>query len=200
MMGQRLIGMRAALGGAMALMMVSSHGRAHEAATEAPSREPAAGERPAATVLDPLSLLSGTPDIWSVSRTDAGCYLLSPRRLNSSSMAIGQHPKFGRGVFLVSFGLAVQQSSTGEAVVVRTQGHELAKSGRLVGSRLLFVSLDDTEIDSILHELGTSGALWLMIHRTWISHGGAGIAAAIAKYPTECAEAHPSPAAKQATR
>jgi hypothetical protein len=69
------------------------------AAAAAPREPAAAGSRggDAATLTDPMSSLAGSQDAWSVSNTDAGCYLMSPRRTDSSRLAIGRHPKLGAG-------------------------------------------------------------------------------------------------------
>src|SRR4051794_5654562 len=71
-------------------------------------------EKNPAKLMDPMSLLENPPNVWSVSRTEAGCYLMSPRRADSSSLGIGRHPKLGLGLFVVRFGLSVPEANAGE--------------------------------------------------------------------------------------
>ena len=57
--------------------------------------------------IDKLSMLEGSPEGWSVSRTNAGCYLLSPYRRHGGRTAIGRHPELGLGLFAINFALAM---------------------------------------------------------------------------------------------
>ena len=135
---------------------------------------------------DPLSLIPASSDTWSVSNTDAGCYLLSPRQKTSSSLAIGWRPKHQPGLFLISFALAVPAANAGEPVLVQAGGHQFEGSGRIIGFRLFFVPIDDVEMQSVLRELGDTGTLWLEVRHTWIAHGGRGLVAALASYSKAC--------------
>jgi hypothetical protein len=155
-------------------------------ANEAVTPAGASGEHDSTKRTDPMSELAGTPESWSVSRTDAGCYLLSPHRTGSSSLAIGRHPKLGLGLFVVSFALAVPNTNNGEPVVILTEGHDLNRVGRIVGTRLLFVPLDNADVESSLQGLKDNGTLWLLLRHTWITHGGQGVAKAVAKYGQDC--------------
>ncbi len=154
---------------------------------ETPAAAPT--ERNIVAVLDPLSQLAAAPDIWSVSRSDAGCYLMSPQRKDSSGLAIGRHPKLGSGLFVLNFGLAVPHANLGEPVGIQAGGHDLKGSGRLVGLRLLFVPLDDAAMQDALKALGATGALWLEIRHTSMVHGGRNVAEAVARYRQDCATA-----------
>jgi hypothetical protein len=144
-------------------------------------------ERDPAKLMDPMSILETPPNVWSVSRTDAGCYLMSPRRADSSSLAIGRHPKLGLGLFVVRFGLSVPEANAGEPVVIQAKNGDLNKLGRLAGVRLLFVPLDSSDFEGSLQGLAENGTLWLQVRRSWIAHGGQGIAEAVANYRQDCA-------------
>jgi hypothetical protein len=158
---------------------------AHAAATQAA----APGGYDPAKLTDPMSLLVTTPDVWSVSRTDAGCYLISPRRRDSSSLAIGRHPELGIGLFIVNFALSVPNANTGEPVVIQAEGGNLDKVGRIVGVRLLFVPLDGADIAGSLRTLKDDGLLGLVVRQTWIAHGGQKVAQAVVRYGEDCAVA-----------
>jgi hypothetical protein len=136
---------------------------------------------------DPLSLIRASHDSWTVSNTDAGCYLLSPQQKTNSSLAIGWRRKDEPGLFLISFALAVPVTNLGEPVLVQAGGHQFEGAGRNIGFRLFFVPIDDTEMSSVLKELGDTGTLWLEVRHTWIAHGGRGLLAALATYRTACA-------------
>jgi hypothetical protein len=151
-----------------------------------PAPGAAASPHRAADQADPVSLIEGSADAWSVSRTVAGCYLMSPYRKGSSRLAIGRHPALGLGLFAVGFALAVPDAQTGEPVVIQADGRDLAKTGRLAAARLLFVPLAPAEEEAALLELRSTGTLWLMVRRTSIMHGGLAVGAAIAQYATMC--------------
>ncbi len=142
-----------------------------------------------AKLMDSMSLLKGAPDAWSVSRTDAGCYLLSPHRKDSSRLAIGRHPKIGLGIFVINFGLSVPEANEGERVAIQAAGSEINAVGRLVGVRLLYMPLDRALVDSSLQELKDHGSLWLLIRHGWIAHSGEAVSEAVAKYGEDCAGA-----------
>jgi hypothetical protein len=129
-----------------------------------------------------MSSLAGSQDAWSVSNTDAGCYLMSPRRTDSSRLAIGRHPKLGAGLFIVNFRLSVPRANAGEPVTIQAAGGDLNRLGRIVGTQLLFVPLDASDISASLLVLKQAGTLGLLIKRTWIAHGGQKAAEAIALY------------------
>jgi hypothetical protein len=136
---------------------------------------------------DPLSLILASHDAWTVSNTDAGCYLLSPQQKSNSGLAIGWRQKHEPGLFLISFALAVPTANLGEPVVVQAGGHQFEDSGRNIGFKLFFVPIDDTEMSSVLQELSDTGTLWLEVRHTWIAHGGRGLPAALASYRSTCA-------------
>jgi len=158
---------------------------AHESATQA--GDP--GGYDPARLTDPMSVLATTPDVWSVSRTDAGCYLISPRRTDSSSVAIGRHPTLGVGLFIVNFALSVPNANAGEPVVIQAEGGDLDRVGRIVGVRLLFVPLDSADVARSLRALKDDGLLGLVVRQTWIAHGGEKVAQAVARYSEDCAVA-----------
>ena len=57
---------------------------------------PAEPRQPRSTApMDPVSSIEGSADAWSVSQGEAGCYVISPYRKNSSRLAIGRHPSLG---------------------------------------------------------------------------------------------------------
>jgi hypothetical protein len=156
------------------------------AAEAAPPAVAPSDEHNSVILMDPVSELKGSPGSWSVSRTGAGCYLLSPRRTGSSSLAIGRHPKLGLGLFVVSFALSVPKANDGEPVVMLTEGRALNTAGRIVGVQLLFVPLDTADVESSLRELKDNSTLWLRVKHTWIAHGGQGVTAAVAQYGQNC--------------
>jgi hypothetical protein len=158
----------------------------NQAASEA-KHAPPSGKYDPAQLMDPLSLIATTPGVWSASRTAAGCYLISPRRTDSSSLAIGQHPRLGAGLFVVNFALSVASANTGETVVIQAAGGDLSKSARVAGIGLLFAPLDPIEIERSLRALKDNRLLGLVIRHTWLAHGGGKTAEAIAKYETTCA-------------
>jgi hypothetical protein len=136
---------------------------------------------------NPLSMIPASRDSWTVSNTDAGCYLLSPQQKANSSLAIGWRRRDQPGLFLISFALAVPMGNVGEPVLIQTGGHQFEAAGQNIGFRLFFVPIDDTEMSSVLKELGDTGTLWLEVRHTWIAHGGRGLLAALASYRTACA-------------
>jgi hypothetical protein len=145
--------------------------------------------RTGGTVLptDPLSLIPASTDTWSVSHTDAGCYLLSPRQRNNTSLAIGWRSNQESGLFIVNFALAVPAANAGERVLIQAGRDELNGSGRMIGFGLFFVPLKHTEMQGVLRELEKTGTLWLKVRETWIAHGGQGLPAALATYSRTCA-------------
>ncbi len=157
-------------------------------ATAAEPEAPPAGNDPA-KALDPISLLVNSPDTWTVSHTKAGCFLSSPARNGSSSLAIGQHSKLGLGLFIVGFGLSVANANLGEPVSVQVEGRDLNEKGRLAGVRLLFIPMEKADVEASLGALKDTGSLWLMVRHTWITHSGLGVADAVAKYRHDCASA-----------
>jgi hypothetical protein len=138
---------------------------------------------------DPLSLIPISGDTWSVSHTDAGCFLLSPRQPGGTSLAVGWRSKQQRGLFLIGLALAVPRANNGEPVLIQVAGHEIAASGRMVGIKLFFVPLGPAEMESILQELRDDGTLWLKVRHTWIAHGGLGLMPAVSIYSQTCAAA-----------
>lgn len=149
--------------------------------------DPAPAARRVADAVDPLSLIEGNADAWSVSRTEAGCYLLSPYRRGSSRLAIGRHPTLGLGLFAVGFALAMPATNVNEPVVIQANGEEHTKAARLVANKLIFIPLTPAEADGAVQELRESGALWLMVRQIWVVHGGMGVQAGIAAYAAACA-------------
>lgn len=141
---------------------------------------------PASQPADPLSMLPGNSNAWSVSRIETGCYLISPRRSGSSSLAIGRNTKLGLGLFLVNLPLAVPVGGAKEPVVIRTEDTKVIGAGQVVGRGTLFVPLDDAKADLSLQELRDTGTLWVMLRHTWIAHDGHGIVAALAEYARTC--------------
>jgi hypothetical protein len=157
------------------------------AAPAAAGSDPAPRTGAAVPPTDPLSLIPASNDMWSVSNTDAGCYLLSPRQRNDSGLAIGWRAKHEPGLFLVSFAMAVPTTNVKEPVLVQADGHQFEGSGRMIGFRVFFVPIDDDEMKSVLRELGDTGTLWLKVRHTWIAHGGRGLVGALASYRKACA-------------
>lgn len=144
--------------------------------------------------LDPLSLIEGSAADWSASRSDAGCYLMSPYRKNTSRLAIGRHPTLGLGLFAVSFPLATKADAI-EPMMVHVNGRDIDAEGRVILANLVFVSLNAAALEAELVELGDTGTLWVEIRKTWIMHDGHGVREAIAAYRSACAAANPAAAA-----
>jgi hypothetical protein len=185
-------GVRHAAASALTLALLAAPGLTLAAgANEAVTQATASAEHNTATLMDPMSELAGSPNSWSVSRTDAGCYLLSPRRARSSSLAIGRHPTLGLGLFVVNFALAVPKENDGEPVVILTEGHDLNGIGRVVGTRLLFIPLNNANVERSLQGIKDDGTLWLMLRHSWIAHSGQGVLEAVVKYGQDCS-ARPS--------
>jgi hypothetical protein len=135
--------------------------------------------------MDDLSFVQASDNAWLVSNTKAGCYLLSPRQREGSGLAIGWHPNQGIGLFLVGFPLAMRPDKA-EPLLIQAGGTNISGSGRMIGSKLLFVPLEKTDMASVLRELHDNGTLWLEIRHTWITHAGLGLPAALATYGTTC--------------
>jgi hypothetical protein len=135
---------------------------------------------------DPLLQIPGPENAWSVSRTAAGCYLISPRLRATSRLAIGWRTQQEPGLFMVGFPLAVRAANAAEPVVVQAGGQDLNESGRMVNSAQLFVPLDNADLERSLHELRDTGTLWLRVRHTWIAHGGQGIEAALTQFGRTC--------------
>lgn len=160
---------------------LASPALADEAAT--PSTTSGRGAKPPS---DPLTLIQGSADSWAVSKTDAGCYLISPYRKDSSRLAIGRHPKLGLGLFAVSLPLARKPNSQ-EPVIVQIDGQGISLPGKVILGNLLFIAMTDEKVEAGLRELQSTGALWLAVHGTWIMHGGRATASAITDYRKTCA-------------
>jgi hypothetical protein len=175
----------AALVVVIASLTAQGRGNAAEGTGAAPAAAKVA-EHNTALLTDPISSLSTSSVAWSVSRTDAGCYLLSPRRTDSSNLAFGRHPALGLGLFIVNFGLSVPNDNPGESVTIHLEDNDLSRAGKLAGKALLFIPLDSVDMQNSLAELKENGQLWLMIRHTWITHGGQGLAEAIVKFGQDC--------------
>ncbi len=135
---------------------------------------------------DPMSMIPGSNNAWSVSRIATGCYLISPRRTGSSSLAIGRNIKLGLGLFLVNLPLAAPIGGPRETVVVRAEDTKVIGAGQIVGRGTLFVPLTDSDTALSLQELRDTGTLWVMLRHTWIAHDGQGILPALADYGRTC--------------
>jgi hypothetical protein len=158
------------------------------AAEETAAHPPAAASGRTARPVDPMALIEGSATAWSVSRTEAGCYLMSPYRKGSSRLAIGRHPSLGIGLFAVEFALAATATDVAEPVVILVGGTERAASGRLIGNKLLFVPLAPAELAAGLRELQDTGALWLQVRHTWLGHGGQTVGEAVSTFGKTCAD------------
>jgi hypothetical protein len=156
------------------------------AAEETPHVSDTKDRKPAAPK-DPLSLIEGSPNAWSVSRTDAGCYLLSPQRDKASHLALGWHPTLGLGLFMVNFALALPSRDLSEPMRIEADGLTISKTAHLVGNRLLFAALAPAEADSVIAALREQGLLWEMVRQTRMSHGGLALPAALDEFATTCA-------------
>lgn len=168
------------------------------AALALPPPQPARA-RPA-PARDPLFGIVGSADAWSVSRDEAGCYVMSPWRRQASRMVIGIHPRFGAGLYAVGLATSVPDHDRTTPVLVRTEAGERVKVGALVAPDLLFVALAPEEFSQGLSEVGRNGSLWLSVHGTWLSHSGKAAAEAVASYRRECAGwVPPSPSAPSAS-
>lgn len=185
---ERAPGRRGSAWFAVASMLTAACLAAPASASDA-AHSPAPSAPTSGKPVDPLSLIGGSAESWSVSRTDAGCYLISPHRAEGSRLAIGQHPVFGLGLLAVSLRLSLPRGTTDEPVTIQADGQELKKIGRISGTNVVFVALDRAEAEASLQELGAAGTLWLMVRHTWIAHGGRAVQAAIAEYGRVCADA-----------
>jgi len=161
---------------------------AEAAGAEAAGAEPDAGR--SGKPLDALSLLEGNGGAWSASRTEAGCYLISPYRKNTSRLAIGRHPTLGLGLFAVSFPLATKIDAI-EPMMVHVNGQDVDAEGRVIRPNLVFVAQGAAAVEAELGELADTGALWMQLRRTWVMHDGHGVREAIAAYRSTCAAALP---------
>jgi hypothetical protein len=163
-------------------MLLTGLAAAAPATTES---EPARATAPPVQPTDGLSFIQASNNTWLVSNTDAGCYLLSPRQKQGSGLAIGRRSNQESGLFLVSLALAMPPNK-GEPVLIRAGGKDISGSGRIIGSRLLFVPLGNADMATILRELHDNGTLWLEVRHTWITHAGHGLPAALAAYSAAC--------------
>lgn len=136
---------------------------------------------------DPIFSIEGSPDAWSVSQSEVGCFLMSPFRRGTSRLAIGSHLKFGFGLYAVGFAMALPVNDPTAAVLVRAGGQDVSKIGRMVANELFFIPLSQAEAVVNLRELREVGVLWLFIRETWLAHSGQAAAAAIGSYESHCA-------------
>ena len=148
--------------------------------------EAAPGKRRSGAPVLPISLIEGSQNAWSVSRTEAGCYLLSPRRKDSSRLAVGQSPTLGLGLFAIHFALAMPGREATEPVTIRAEDATLRKDGRMVGENLLFVPLAPAELASAMRMLDSIGTLWLEIRGASLAHGGQDVKGALAAFQGQC--------------
>ncbi len=163
------------------------------------AHEPAAapettGKSHAGPPVHPVSLIEGSRDAWSVSRTETGCFLLSATRVKASWLAMGRSPTLGLGLFAVDFALAVHGPDATEPVDIKLDDGDLHRAGRMAGVSLLLVPLSQQDIDASLRTLATDGTLWLGIRGAWLAHGGQNVKAAVADYAKQCTEAPDAPA------
>ena len=169
-------------------------------AHETPAVEAAPGKSRSGLPTYPISLIEGSQDAWSVSSTDAGCYLLSPRRKNSSRLALGHNPVFGLGLFAVNFALATPGRDAAEPIVINVDGGAFRKEGRMVGANLLFVPLAPNELAAVMQTLDAAGTLWLEIHGGALAHAGQDVRGAVSKFQSQCVPEKGAPTgAKSAT-
>ena len=153
---------------------------------EAAQVEAAPGKRRSGPPTLPISLIEGSQDAWSMSRTEAGCYLLSPHRKGSSRLAIGRSPTFGLGLFAVHFALAMPGGDATELVTIRTEDATLRKDGRIVGEKLRIVPLAPPELASAMRTLASAETLWLEIHGASLAHAGQDVKKALAAFQGQC--------------
>jgi hypothetical protein len=174
---------------ALAASAACAHGEApkSEAAHAAPNTKPGPGATKASLPVDPMSLIEISEDAWSVSKTEAGCYLMSPRRKGSSRLAIGRHPTLGLALFAVDFPMATQIADGREKLVLRVAGEDMTRVARPAGKNLLVGTLDPADVEAALTELQENGTLWLELRQTWVTHGGRKLPEAIAQYRHDCA-------------
>lgn len=147
-----------------------------------------AGKSHAGPPMHPVSLIEGSQDAWTVSRTETGCFLLSASRKNASHLAIGRSPALGLGLFAVDFAISLRGPDAAEPVDIRLDDGELHRSGRLAGTTLLLVPLSQQDVDASLRTLAKDGVLWLGIRGTWLAHGGQDVKAAVVEYAKQCTE------------
>lgn len=136
---------------------------------------------------DPMFSITGSTNAWSVSSSEAGCYLISPWRYQTSRLALGLHPKLGLGLYAVGFAMAVPSKSRSVPVIIRTEVGEVGKVGTLVSPDFFFVPLTLDELSADLTEISRSGALWVSIQDTWISHAGRSDSDTADSYRKKCA-------------
>lgn len=142
---------------------------------------------------DPISSIAGSTDSWSVSKNEAGCYLMSAYRKESSRLAIGRHPAFGLGLFTVGLALSTPGLDGEEPIAIQLSPDRLMKSGRIAAATLLFVPLAQLELEACLRELRANGVLWIALRSAGVAHGGKDVESAIADYQRTCAERADAP-------
>lgn len=142
---------------------------------------------------DPILAIGGSASSWSVSRTDAGCYAMSPVNKTSSRIAIGRHPTLGAGMFVIDLGLAVSRADNSEPVVFLVAGERHQKTGRMVANRLLFIPLTPPDIEAEFEELKENGVIWLEIRQAFLGHGGREARETVAAYGETCRNATGKP-------
>ena len=142
--------------------------------------------RAAAAPPDPLALIRGSPTAWSISRTDVGCYLLSPQRQGGSHLAIGWRSTLGLGLFAVGLPIATQGRGGNVPVVLQVADQPIAKVGRMIAVNILFVPLDGNELEAGLVQLQETGTIGYSVRDTWIGHGGQGGLVAIGEFNRTC--------------
>ena len=180
---------------AVAILLMLKGATAPAGAHEPPAAADTAGRSHAGPPAHPMSLIEGSRDAWSVSRTETGCFLLSASRVKASRLAIGRSPTLGLGLFAVDFALAVHGPDATEPVDIKLDDGDLHRAGRMAGASLLLVPLSQQDVDGSLRTLATDGTLWLGVRSTWLAHGGQNVKAAVADYAKQCTEAPKMPAA-----
>ena len=180
---------------AIAILLMLTAATVPACAHEPAAAPDTAGKSHAGPPAHPISLIEGSRDAWSVSRTETGCFLLSAARMKASRLAIGRSPTLGLGLFAVDFALAVDGPDASEPVDIKLDDGDLHRAGRMVGASLLLIPLSQQDVDGSLRTLATDGTLWLGIRSTWLAHGGQNVKAAIANYTKQCSETPKMPAA-----
>ena len=111
----------------LAVAMAPTHAHEPVAATDT------AGKGHAGPPTHPMSLIEGSRDAWTVSRTETGCFLLSASRAKASRLAIGRSSALELGLFAVDFALAVHGPNAVEPVDIKLDEGEMHRAGRMAG-------------------------------------------------------------------
>jgi hypothetical protein len=158
----------------------------HAEDLNAAAAEEAKNSKAKGPLRDPLFFLDGSADAWSVTKSNLGCFVVSPRGSGGIRIALGRHAKFGIGLLLIGMPLSMSPDSPGEPVVIAAGGRKLNGAGHIVGRDIVFIPLSADDLGVSLRELWYANTLWITITQTAMSQGGLKAKEAVEEYGRVC--------------